>query len=143
MRGGDLQELAQDLYAVILSLFIFALLSAYLLSHVRQELRRRVAIEKRLEELALTDGLTGLLNRRALDEALQATWERCRRNLNSTFSVLFIDVDYFKLYNDSYGHKLGDEVLREVAGHRGKPATQYRLCRPLRRRRVCGAAGTD
>lgn len=105
----------KTLYAVIISLFIFALLSAYLLSHVRQELRRRVTIEKRLEELALTDGLTGLLNRRALDEALQATWERCRRNLNSTFSVLFIDVDYFKLYNDSYGHKLGDEVLREVA----------------------------
>ncbi|WP_039783015.1 sensor domain-containing diguanylate cyclase [Herbaspirillum huttiense] len=105
----------KTLYAVILSLFIFTLLLAYLLSHVRHELRRRVSIERRLEELALTDGLTGLLNRRALDDALQATWERCRRNLNSTFSVLFIDVDYFKLYNDSYGHKLGDEVLREVA----------------------------
>lgn len=105
----------KTLYAVIISLFIFALLSAYLLSHVRQELRRRVAIERRLEELAQTDGLTGLLNRRALDEALQATWERCRRNLNSTFSVLFIDVDYFKPYNDTYGHKLGDGVLQEVA----------------------------
>ncbi|MGC5271478.1 GGDEF domain-containing protein, partial [Salmonella enterica] len=82
----------KTLYAVILSLFIFTLLLAYLLSHVRHELRRRVSIERRLEELALTDGLTGLLNRRALDDALQATWERCRRNLNSTFSVLFIDV---------------------------------------------------
>ncbi|WP_414653478.1 sensor domain-containing diguanylate cyclase [Herbaspirillum sp.] len=105
----------KTLYAVILSLFIFGLLSAYLLSHVRQELRRRVATERRLEELALTDGLTGLLNRRALDEALQAAWERCRRNLNSTFSVLFIDVDHFKPYNDTYGHKLGDTVLQEVA----------------------------
>lgn len=105
----------KTLYVVIISLVIFGLLSAYLLSHVRQELRHRVAIEKRLEELALTDGLTGLLNRRALDEALQAAWERCRRNLNSTFSVLFIDVDYFKPYNDTYGHKMGDAVLKEVA----------------------------
>lgn len=105
----------KTLYVVIISLVIFGLLSAYLLSHVRQELRHRVAIEKRLEELALTDGLTGLLNRRALDDALQAAWERCRRNLNSTFSVLFIDVDYFKPYNDTYGHKMGDAVLKEVA----------------------------
>ncbi|ALU91716.1 response regulator/GGDEF domain-containing protein [Herbaspirillum rubrisubalbicans M1] len=105
----------KTLYAVIVSLLIFGLLSAYLLLHVREELRRRVTIEKRLEELALTDGLTGLLNRRALDEALQAAWERCRRNLHSTFSVLFIDVDFFKSYNDTYGHKLGDAVLQEVA----------------------------
>ncbi|WP_443115593.1 sensor domain-containing diguanylate cyclase [Herbaspirillum seropedicae] len=102
-------------YAVLVSLAIFGLLTVWLLLHVRQELRRRVTAERQLEALARTDGLTGLLNRRALDEALQATWERCQRNLGASFSVLFIDVDYFKAYNDTYGHKLGDTVLKEVA----------------------------
>jgi len=103
-------------YAVLVSLAIFCLLTVWLLLHVRQELRRRLAAERMLEALARTDGLTGLLNRRALDEALQATWERCQRNLGGSFSVLFIDVDYFKAYNDTYGHKLGDTALKEVAG---------------------------
>lgn len=105
----------ETLYAVLLSLGAFAILAGVLLLHVRQELRKRVAAEKQLEELARTDGLTGLLNRRALDEALVATWERCRRNPTASFSVLFIDVDYFKAYNDTYGHEMGDAVLQEVA----------------------------
>ncbi len=105
----------ETLYAVLLSLAAFAALATVLLLHVRQELRKRVTAEKRLEELARTDSLTGLLNRRSLDEAMLATWERCLRNPSASFSVLFIDVDHFKLYNDTYGHEMGDTVLQEVA----------------------------
>ena len=71
------------------------------------------------EALALqvrTDGLTGVANRRALDEELARAIQNVRRYESEIFSVLMIDVDYFKRYNDSFGHLAGDEVLRGVAG---------------------------
>lgn len=73
---------------------------------------RAIALEK-LQRLAGTDSLTGLSNRRALDRRLGEEWRRARRAAQP-LSALFIDVDHFKLYNDTYGHVAGDEVLKRI-----------------------------
>ena len=73
-----------------------------------------IADNRRLEELAHTDPLTKTLNRRALGERLQAEMERVRR-YTTTLSLLMIDLDHFKLINDTHGHLTGDAVLIEVA----------------------------
>lgn len=69
---------------------------------------------ERLERLALTDPLTGLFNRRYLDQALALEVTRQRRQ-KRPFSVLMIDVDHFKHYNDTHGHPRGDDVLKQLA----------------------------
>ncbi|OLL33649.1 diguanylate cyclase [Burkholderia sp. SRS-W-2-2016] len=80
-----------------------------------QQLRRRRAAEEELRELARTDGLTGLNNRRAFEEHLNDEWRRAQRN-GWPLSVLLIDVDNFKGFNDLYGHSAGDEALVGVGG---------------------------
>jgi diguanylate cyclase (GGDEF)-like protein len=77
-------------------------------------LQDKVAAQAELVRLAATDPLTGLSNRRILDSRLDEEWLRARRN-GSPMSVLFVDVDYFKGFNDTYGHAAGDEVLAAVA----------------------------
>lgn len=67
-----------------------------------------------LERLATSDALTGLANRRSFDSSLATEWKRCIRG-NQPISLLMIDVDHFKLYNDCFGHQAGDECLRQVA----------------------------
>ncbi|WDZ94617.1 diguanylate cyclase [Herbaspirillum sp. WKF16] len=67
-----------------------------------------------LQRLTNTDGLTGIANRRYFDDYLAAEWKRARRE-KLELSLLLIDVDYFKLYNDNYGHVAGDAVLKQVA----------------------------
>ncbi len=67
-----------------------------------------------LRRLTQSDGLTGLSNRRYLDEFLSVEWKRAQRE-GTEVSLLMIDVDYFKPYNDTYGHVAGDNVLRSVA----------------------------
>jgi diguanylate cyclase (GGDEF)-like protein len=69
---------------------------------------------RRLRFAALTDGLTGLPNRRQGMRLLEAEWERSDRQ-NAPLSVIAIDIDYFKAFNDTAGHDIGDAVLREVA----------------------------
>lgn len=68
-----------------------------------------------LERLAFMDGLTEVPNRRRFDEVLEIEWNRAHRS-RSHLSLLLMDVDHFKLYNDTYGHGSGDECLRLVAG---------------------------
>jgi diguanylate cyclase (GGDEF)-like protein/PAS domain S-box-containing protein len=68
---------------------------------------------KALEELAATDSLTGLVNRRILEHNLQIQW-RLATERGSDFSILLIDVDRFKQFNDTFGHQEGDQVLRRV-----------------------------
>lgn len=68
----------------------------------------------RLNQLAQTDGLTGLANRRFLDKSIEREWSRTQRN-QRPFSLLLLDVDYFKRYNDCYGHVQGDQCLKAVA----------------------------
>ena len=67
-----------------------------------------------LQVLATTDGLTNLANRRCFDVHFENEWLRCRRERNSLGIILF-DIDYFKNYNDHYGHTQGDECLRRIA----------------------------
>ena len=67
-----------------------------------------------LHKLLSTDSLTGIGNRRRFDDALAREWRRCRR-AGLPMSLLMIDVDHFKAYNDHYGHQQGDECLRQVA----------------------------
>jgi len=69
---------------------------------------------RELTRLSAVDGLTGIANRRQFDEALSREWRRCLRE-GETLSLLMIDVDLFKQYNDANGHQAGDECLRSVA----------------------------
>ncbi|NVZ19927.1 GGDEF domain-containing protein [Pseudomonas costantinii] len=79
-----------------------------------KELRRRHRAEQVLSELAATDALTGLANRRTLDQRLLLEWERAQRS-SEPLTLLMIDVDHFKAFNDRHGHQGGDEALRTVA----------------------------
>ncbi len=88
---------------------------------LEQEVRKRVAIEavlhqanRELEQLAFFDGLTDLLNRRHFDNRLNQEWRRLRHT-GKPLSVILCDIDYFKQFNDTYGHLAGDECLRQVS----------------------------
>jgi diguanylate cyclase (GGDEF)-like protein len=67
-----------------------------------------------LEKLASRDALTDLYNRRKFDEMIKKEWNRAQRN-HSLLSVLMIDIDKFKQYNDNYGHATGDKCLKDIA----------------------------
>ncbi len=67
-----------------------------------------------LKEMSTKDGLTGIANRRYFDDFLESEWKRGSR-ANVPISLIMADIDYFKLYNDHYGHQKGDETLRKVA----------------------------
>ncbi|WP_108663365.1 diguanylate cyclase [Acuticoccus kandeliae] len=75
---------------------------------------RRVAAETEVRRLAFVDELSGLSNRRAFYSHLEQAWRRWERYRNP-FSIIIIDIDYFKLINDRYGHPAGDEVIRRLA----------------------------
>lgn len=79
-----------------------------------QDITARRDAEQALERLARLDGLTGIANRRTLDEALRAACRKANRE-KSALSLALIDVDCFKPYNDHYGHAAGDAALRAVA----------------------------
>ena len=72
-----------------------------------------VLLQKQLEQMSYTDGLTGVANRRMFDTVLEKEWASAQR-AQSALSLIFIDIDYFKQYNDRYGHLQGDECLRRV-----------------------------
>jgi diguanylate cyclase (GGDEF)-like protein len=85
------------------------------LSEAFNEFADTIDLQKqKLEQMSMTDGLTGIPNRRALDIRLQHDIEISVRQ-KSSVSVFLIDIDFFKLYNDNYGHSAGDECLKSVA----------------------------
>jgi len=72
-------------------------------------------LEQQLRELSAIDGLTGIANRRRFDETLQREWLRLRRD-QGPLSLIMLDLDHFKKFNDRYGHLAGDRCLQQVAG---------------------------
>jgi diguanylate cyclase (GGDEF)-like protein len=88
---------------------------------LRQEISDRLAVEaalqnanKELERLAHMDGLTQVANRRSFDSRLSQEWRRLARE-KTPLTLILCDVDFFKRYNDTYGHQAGDDCLRSVA----------------------------
>lgn len=81
---------------------------------VMRDISDRKRLEDELLALSLTDALTGLGNRRAFDETLAREWDRTSRE-GSQMSLLLLDIDHFKSFNDLYGHQAGDDCLRMVA----------------------------
>lgn len=84
---------------------------------VRARVRNHINLKKRtelLEKLALLDNLTGIPNRQRLDEILATEWRRALRN-HFMICLLMLNVDCFKLFNDNYGHGVGDDCLRRIA----------------------------
>ncbi|SFE50716.1 sensor domain-containing diguanylate cyclase [Alteribacillus iranensis] len=83
-----------------------------------EELKRKTLeleeANRKLEKMSRVDSLTGIPNRRQFDEFLTFTWESARRTA-SDVSIIFIDIDDFKAYNDHYGHLKGDDCLKETA----------------------------
>ncbi len=86
-------------------------------------LREIAAFYKRLADLATRDALTGLPNRRGLDEYMRSIYSFARRR-KFGFALLVVDIDHFKRYNDHHGHALGDIALRRVAGLLRKSAVR-------------------
>lgn len=84
---------------------------------VRARVHTQLTIKRQadlLREMAMSDGLTGVANRRYFDATLANEWRRCARS-RQPLALLMIDIDYFKRYNDHYGHQQGDACLRTVA----------------------------
>jgi len=80
-----------------------------------EKVNRTNFLEARLlKEMASRDGLTGIYNRRILDEHVDTVWQQAMRE-RAPIALLLVDIDYFKAYNDYFGHQAGDEALRHVA----------------------------
>jgi len=93
----------------IIKPFSMAIVKARVRTHL--ELKRHRDI---LENLSSLDGLTAIPNRRRFDEVLQTEWRHCMRE-SSPLSLVMIDIDYFKNFNDTRGHQAGDDCLKRVA----------------------------
>jgi diguanylate cyclase (GGDEF)-like protein/PAS domain S-box-containing protein len=91
-----------------------------ILNNVREITERKLAEQKlteayrAVEAMAITDALTGLANRRRFDQCLAIEWRRCMRE-RQPLSLVLIDADLFKSYNDAYGHLRGDNCLKQIA----------------------------
>ena len=97
--------------AIMTALILFVVGTTLFLA---REIGRRAEAEEKLEELATTDALTGLKNRRKFDAEIDVEWRRAARN-QTPVAILMIDADHFKAYNDTFGHQAGDQVLVGIA----------------------------
>ena len=107
-----------DAVGLIAGQLAVSLDNARLYSSLERKVAERTAeletANEQLQKLSVTDALTGLANRRQLADLLEAEWQRGRRR-GEPLAVAMIDIDHFKLYNDHYGHLIGDTCLRRVA----------------------------
>ncbi len=106
---GATEALFESLTLVTVN--IIGAFCCYQLEHAE---RRSFLESKFLSELAEQDGLTGLHNRRSFDQHLDRLWRQSRRE-QSQLTLMLIDIDHFKTYNDAYGHQAGDDALKRVA----------------------------
>jgi len=87
--------------------------------------QKLIDLQKELEQLSFKDGLTGVANRRMFDSVMELEWHNAKRH-RQPLSLIMIDIDYFKQYNDHYGHLQGDECLKRVSQALDEAATRSR-----------------
>lgn len=104
----------QQVRTVVLLMSLLALFLLLAAMQLTREFSARLRAERELLLLAEVDGLTALNNRRTFDALFEREWLRAHR-VAQPLAVLFVDIDWFKSYNDHYGHQAGDDVLRAVA----------------------------
>lgn len=104
-----------DEFPVDISLSSFKLRDQWNAVGIVRDATERVKTEERLKQLATTDTLTGICNRRHFDEALEHEINRAARH-SSPLSLILFDIDHFKRVNDTFGHQTGDQVLAQLAG---------------------------
>lgn len=97
---NELGELSRDIDALV--------------QHVHVQQQQLQAQTTEMQALSFQDGLTGLANRRRFDQALTDNWAHAQRG-HAPLALIMLDVDYFKNYNDHYGHQQGDEALKHLA----------------------------
>lgn len=125
LLGSFPPRLLWPIVSMVLSSVVFSLTANYVMERDERKrylltLRERGVVREltraheRLQELSRVDALTGLYNRRHFQEYLQQVWERAQYD-GSSVSILMVDVDHFKKYNDRYGHPAGDECLSQIA----------------------------
>lgn len=108
--GAKISSIAS--MTIILYMFIYELNRLYV--HLLDRESELKSVNGKLTVLSFADGLTGIANRRRFDESLKEQFARARRT-GTPLSLLMIDIDFFKYYNDCYGHVAGDEVIRTIA----------------------------
>lgn len=84
------------------------------ISERKRNEEKLIGLQRELEDLSFKDGLTGVGNRRRFDVVMESEWEAARQS-QRPLSLAFVDIDFFKQYNDRYGHVRGDECLQRVA----------------------------
>ena len=124
VRGGisvtfDIENIRSKLetntiYAIIFGLLSTSFLLGLIFLFTVRLMKKTSEIQQRFEHLAITDGLTGIFNRRHIMTRFNEEFERTRR-LKKDMGCIMIDIDRFKSINDEFGHLVGDEVLREVS----------------------------
>lgn len=99
-------------FAMTVRPFLYKKKRFFVIAH--QDITTQKLAEEKALKLSRLDGLTNIANRRAFDEFLVSEWRRCVRQ-HSPISLAMIDIDHFKLLNDTYGHQEGDECLKKIA----------------------------
>ena len=119
--GGD-DYLMKPVSAVVLNAKVRAMRRLVEMQRTLVDVTRQLsAANKELQRLSATDGLTNIANRRMFDDLSVREWRRCAR-MKNPMSLIMVDIDHFKLYNDTYGHQAGDTCLKAVAGQVARSA---------------------
>jgi diguanylate cyclase (GGDEF)-like protein len=118
LSGGVFSHARLNLVTLVASQLAVSLDNARLYASLEQRVAERTqalaVANRRLEQLSISDALTGLANRRRFDDVFAGEWLRALRG-SSSLGLVLVDIDHFKLYNDHYGHVGGDRCLRAVA----------------------------
>jgi diguanylate cyclase (GGDEF)-like protein len=102
-------------FSLLLAVTVWLTLRYYRqIQHLKKAQRKIIKLNQELEKLSYLDGLTGIANRRMFDITLEKEIHRSDRE-NQSVALILLDIDYFKNYNDYYGHQQGDECLKQVA----------------------------
>jgi len=114
VMGAFMSLPLNELYYMTAMLGAAAVIGGIATYNLEHALRTNFLETRLLNELAERDGLTGLYNRRIFDDYIGRVWRQSRRE-DVALEIVFIDIDYFKIYNDLYGHQAGDTCIRRVA----------------------------